>query len=156
MRRLGVLRLLVSLILLGASPAAGLLGASPAAGLAGCAGGSGGSARSLPPYTGHAVQLFDDTIEPAAVGLDLDRSFQPRSDATLRERAQVSDAVLRVRIDTVTVREEGSKKSYELRLKSLEQVTGAHPPEPIFPVKIGEESQSIGIMNHFGAQLVGK
>jgi hypothetical protein len=118
---------------------------------------STGPNRALALYAGHHTELFDDTIEPAAVGLDLDKSFNARSDATLRERAQVGDAVVRVRLDTVTEKPEGSEKGYELRLRVLEKLAGKNPPEEnTFSVYLGKESPSIGIMNHFGAQLVGK
>jgi hypothetical protein len=121
----------------------------------GACGGSNGL-RPLPAYTGRATELFDDTIEPAAVGLDLDKSFVPRSDKTLRERAQVADATVRVRVDTVTEKPLGSEKGYELGLRVLEKLGGPYPPESPFSVRIGKDSESSGIMSHFGAQLVGK
>src|SRR6202034_3741291 len=70
--------------------------------LLGCAGANADANRPLPSYVGHAAELFDDGIEPRAVGLDLEQVSDPRSDALLRERTQVSDAALRVRISTLT------------------------------------------------------
>ena len=56
-------------------------------------GGQSGT-RPLPPYAGRAAELFDDTIEPAAVGLDFDKGYSPKQDPMLRERSQTSDAVV--------------------------------------------------------------
>jgi len=112
-------------------------------------------ARPLPAYAGRAADLFDDTIEAAAVGLDFDKGYTPRSDATLRERAQVSDAVLRVRVSTVTSKKEGPDATYELGLHTVEKVAGSHPPSDDFNVRINKTSESHGIMKNFEARLVG-
>jgi len=111
--------------------------------------------RPLPTYAGRAADLFDDTIEPAAVGLDFDKSYTPKSDAVLRERSQVSDAVLRVRVSTVTAKKEGPEASYQLGLHTVEKVTGAHSPGEDFTVQINRSSESHGIMKNFETRLVG-
>src|SRR5687768_13711295 len=64
-------------------------------------------ARPVSTYAGRPADLFNDTIEPAGVGLDFDRSYSPRSDRMLRERAQLGDAILRVRVSTVTAKVDG-------------------------------------------------
>src|SRR5262245_17655251 len=53
----------------------GLVAALTAA-AAGC-GGAEASSRAVSPYQGHPADLFDDTIEPAAVGLDFDKGYAP-------------------------------------------------------------------------------
>lgn len=124
---------------------------------AGCTplGGANGPSRPLPAYAGRAVDLFDDSIEAAAVGLDFDKGYVPRSDTVLRERSQVSDAVLRVRVSTVTTKRDGAEASYQLGLQTIEKLAGAHPPEKSFTVQIGRASESIGIMKSFESRLVG-
>ncbi len=131
---------------------AGLVALEP-----GCDSGKGPNApsRPLPAYAGHAADLFDDTIEPAAVGLNFDKGYSPKSDATLRERAQVADAVLRVRIATVTSKKEGPEATYELGLHSVERLSGAHVPTDDFTVRVTKTSESIGIMRNFETRLVG-
>jgi hypothetical protein len=111
--------------------------------------------RPLPGWAGHAAELFDDTIEPAAVGLDFDRGYTPKSDPALRERAQVSDAVLRVKVSTVTARKDGPEATYHLGLHTVEKLHGEHPPQADFTVTINKASESHGIMKNFESRLVG-
>jgi hypothetical protein len=126
----------------------------------GCGGsgrGPGSPSRPLPAWTGHATQLFDDAIDMRAVGLDLERAApSARGDALLRERAQTGDAVLRVRVDTVTARDDGVEARYDLGLRTLEKIAGENPPPEAFTVRIGKESPSAGLMRGFQTRLGGK
>jgi hypothetical protein len=125
----------------------------------GCGGGArdpNAPSRPLPAYAGRSVELFDDTIEPAAVGLDFDRGYQPRTDPLFRERAQLSDAVLRVKVQTVTARREGGEATYQLGLLTLEKLGGPHPPSERFDVTIRKGSESHGIMRSFESRLVNR
>lgn len=124
---------------------------------AGCGGGPDPSApsRPLPTYAGRAAELFDDTIEPAAVGLDFDRGYTPRSDALLRERTQLGDAVLRVRVSTVTATNDGPASAYQVGLQIVEKLAGEHPPPAPFTVRIDKTSESHGVMRNFESRLVG-
>src|SRR4051812_45723649 len=87
-------------------------------GLAACGDGQGANdpSRKVASYQGRQADLFDDSIDPAAVGLDFDKGYAPRLDKALRERAQVGDAVLRVRVATVTVKTDGPDAVYQLGL----------------------------------------
>jgi hypothetical protein len=130
-------------------------------GLFACASACGGGkeandpSRALTPYAGRQADLFDDTIEPAAVGLDFDKGYSPRMDKTLRERTQVGDAVLRVRVATVTAKTDGPEASYQLGLHIVEKLTGKSSPPPDFTVQINRGSESHGIMKNFESRLVG-
>src|SRR5262249_53133926 len=82
-------------------------GAAGAAALCICCAGAGPSAarpgQPLAPYTGRATELFDDLIEPAAVGYQgADPGARPTADPKLRERTQTGDAVVRARVVTIT------------------------------------------------------
>jgi hypothetical protein len=125
--------------------------------LAGCGGGRDANDpnRTVAAYSGRQADLFDDTIEPAAVGLDFDKGYAPRVDKTLRERAQVGDAVLRVRVATVTAKTDGPDTSYQLGLHTIEKLTGKNPPPVDFTVQINKTSESHGIMKNFESRLVG-
>src|SRR5580704_8036503 len=91
--------------------------------------------RPLPSYAGHATELFDDSIEPRAVGLDLEQQVpDPRTDALLRERAQLSDATLRVRITTLTEKSDGPDSLFQLGVRTVETLSGAFPPPDDFTV----------------------
>lgn len=111
--------------------------------------------RPLPGWSGHSVEVFDDSIEPAAVGLDFDRGYSARGDTMLRERAQLADAVLRVRVTTVTAKTDGPDAVYQLGLSTVEKLAGEHPPPGQFSVTIGKSSESHGIMKSFESRLVG-
>lgn len=146
-RRLGTV---VPLVL--AVAVAGLASAT-----AGCGPITGANApsRPLPAYAGRAAELFDDAIDPAAVGMDFDKGYSPKSDALLRERAQVSDAVLRVKVTTVTTKKDAPTATYQLGLHTVEKLTGSHAPEADFTVTISKASESHGIMKNFEGRLVG-
>lgn len=111
--------------------------------------------RPLPPYAGHASELFDDAIDPAGVGMDFDKGYTPKSDPQLRERAQVSDAVLRVRIATVTGKTDGPEKTYQLGLHTVEKMSGANAPPDDFTVGVNKSSESHGILKNMEGRLVG-
>jgi hypothetical protein len=116
---------------------------------------SNAPSRPLPTYAGRAAELFDDSIEPAAVGLDFDKSYLPKSDPLLRERTQLGDAVVRVRVSTVTAKNDGPASTYQVGLLTLEKLVGDHPPPPTFTVQIDKTSEAHGIMKNFESRLVG-
>lgn len=113
-----------------------------------------GPSRDLPPYSGHAVDLFDDAIEPQSVGLTMDDDATPAGDRLLRERTQVSDAVVRVRIDTVNEKSENGEKSYTLTFVVISHLSGTHDPPASFTVDVGKSTRAFGIVHSFGERLV--
>lgn len=121
-----------------------------------CACGGPAASGRLAQYAGHATELFDDAIEPRAVGLDLDLAGTPRSDPVLRERTQVGDAVVRVRISTVTVAGYGQTTRHQLVLQTVEKLSGERPPPPTFTVALGDDSPSAGIVRGLESRLGGK
>jgi hypothetical protein len=128
-----------------------------ALGCGGSSSGAKGPTRPLPSYVGHSTELFDDDIEPKAVGLDLSQAPQlPRMDPVLRERTQVGDAVLRARIDTVTARSDGTRAHYDLGLHTLGQLAGEHPPTESFTVRIDQAAPSSTLLKNFQDRLGGK
>ena len=143
-RRLGML-VLSAACLLGVAALPGCGPSSPA----------GAPTRPLPGYSGRAADLFDDAIDPAGVGMDFDKGYTPKADPLLRERAQVSDAVLRVRVQTVTGKTDGPEKSYTLGLHTVEKMTGGNPPPADFSVAVNKASESHGILKNFEGRLVG-
>jgi hypothetical protein len=125
--------------------------------LVACSPAASGPNRPVAAYGGHAADLFDDTIEARAVGLDPDAAGGTvRGDATMRERVQLGDATLRVRIDTVTTKQEETGASYQIGFRVLESLTATHPPPETFTVKIDRTSPSAGILRTYESALVGK
>jgi len=120
-----------------------------------------GPARQLPPYAGHAAELFDDAIEPAGVGIQLGAASDanrntPRTDNLLRERTQVGDAVVRARITTVTSKEEDRGRSWQLGLHTLERIGGSGPLDADFTLRVGAADVSSGIVRAFENRLIGQ
>jgi len=124
---------------------------------ASCGDGPGANdpSRTVASYQGRQADLFDDSIDPAAVGLDFDKGYAPRLDKSLRERAQVGDAVLRVRVATVTAKTDGPESSYQLGLHTVEKLTGKNAPPTDFTLNIDKQSESHGILKNFESRLVG-
>lgn len=122
--------------------------------LAGC--GSTRMSRPLPTYAGAPASLFDDSVEPAAIGLDFDRSYEPMKDPQFRERLHQADGVLRVKVSTVSSRS-GSEDDprFTFRIEPLEPLHGKFPPEAPFEVAISPRSSTIGVFKHLEHKLVG-
>lgn len=111
--------------------------------------------RARPPYEGRALQLFDDVIEPLAVGLALEDPRTPRSDPVLRERTQIADGVGRVTVKTVTARGDGVDMEYLLTVEVVQKLTEAPLPAEIV-VRVDKSSPSLGIVKSLDARLGGK
>ncbi len=125
----------------------------------GCGGmGADGPTRTLPTYEGHQRELFDDSIDPSAVSMTIDAPPPPRVDVALRERTQVGDAVVRVSVETVTVKKderEGHDVEFHLRLRVLEELVNGQLADS-FVVRFDKTSPSAAIVESLGARLIGK
>jgi hypothetical protein len=98
---------------------ASLLALFPLA-LAACLDGPSAPTERAPGWDSHAREVFDDNVDPAAVGLSLEGP-SARADRFLRERAQTAELVSVVRVDTVTIDSIGDAKRFHLGVR----VTGA-------------------------------
>lgn len=132
-----------------------------AAGLCGpgCAGSNSttpAAVEGLPLWEGRAREVFDDAIEPAAVGLSLEAT-SPRSDPLLRERAQTADIVARVRVQTVTSESAGKDTTYHLGVQ-----VGAPPlrrprlPDLTVDLVVRPGTPSHGVAKAFETRLSGR
>src|SRR5215213_9038509 len=110
---------------------------------------------SLPSWMGHDREVFDDGIDPAAVGLSMDGP-SPRSDPFLKERALTADVVARVKVTTVTVDSVGDDSMVHLGI-----LVGDPPlrtpkiPDPRFELLIRPSGRAFGIARAFDARLQG-
>lgn len=111
--------------------------------------------RPVATYSGRAADLFDDSIDPAAVGLDFDKGYAPKLDKALKERAVQGDAVLRVRVSTVTAKTDGPDAVYQIGMHTVEKIAGKNPPPTDFTLTIDKNSESYGILKNFESRLVG-
>jgi hypothetical protein len=138
-----------------------LVGAALAPGVAGCdpvepARTVSGPGAGLPRWDARAKMLFDDNIDPAAVGLSMEGP-SPRSDPFLRERAQTADVVARVRVQTVTVDSVGEQSTYHLGIQvGVPTLTPAKVPDRSFELSIKPQSSAFGIAKAFDNRLRGQ
>ncbi|MDP9001030.1 MAG: hypothetical protein M3O46_13055 [Myxococcota bacterium] len=90
-----------------------------------------------------------------AVGYDLERTAPPMNDMHLRERAQVGDAVVRARVDTVTAKDGDRGRTWQIGCHTIERLGGFGSLPDDFAVRIEPNGSSAGIMRAFGGRLVG-
>jgi hypothetical protein len=117
---------------------------------------AGAPSGPLPAYAGEDLDLFDDTIDPHAVGLELDAHIDPKRDPRVRSRVRAADVVLRARIQTVTGEAGAGARSYQIILKSLGQIVGSRPIGDEFTLHIDKSSPSHGIVKSLEGEMVGK
>lgn len=109
----------------------------------------------LHAWDGHERDVFDDNIDPAAVGLTFEGP-SPRSDRFLRERAQTADVVARVRVNTVTVDSIGEETSYQLGIQvGYPALTPSKVQDRTFELHIRPTSPAFSIGKAFDARLRG-
>jgi len=127
---------------------------------AGCGGGTpdaNNPDRPLPPYEGHAAELFDDAIEPTAMGYPSDTSAgQPLGDTRLRERTQIGDAVVRAKVTTVTSKAEDRGRSWQMGLRTTERLAGSGALPKDFLLTVDPTDPAAGILRGFEARLIGQ
>ncbi len=115
-----------------------------------------GAPAGVPKWDARAKMIFDDNIDPAAVGLSMEGP-SPRSDPFLRERAQTADVVARVRVNTVTVDSIGEQSTYHLGIQvGVPTLTQAKLPDRAFELSIKPTSGAFGIAKAFDNRLRGQ
>jgi hypothetical protein len=108
----------------------------------------------LEPYGGHMAELFDDAIDPAALGFAFGVATDSDPTSVLRERTQAADAVVRARIITVTSGRGDDGRGWQVGLKTIEALAGDHPPET-FSWLIRSKDPSAGIVRASEGRAVG-
>jgi len=109
----------------------------------------------FPVWDAGASELFDDNIDPAAVGL-LMEGKPSRSDPALRDRARTADLVARVNVSTVTAETVIDRVTYRLVIQVLP------PPfntptmtDTTFELSVPPGARAYGIMKALDMRLRG-
>jgi hypothetical protein len=111
---------------------------------------------NLNKWEARSRQVFDDNIDPAAVGLSMEGP-SPRADPFLRERAQTAEVVARVRVQTVTVDSIGDQNTYHLGIQvGIPTLTDAKVQDRTFELSIKPTSGAFGIARAFDSRLRGQ
>jgi hypothetical protein len=113
-----------------------------------------------PSYSGREAELFDDRIEPGALGsqlgiLDDSAAVTARADNLLRERTQVGDAVVHARVTTVTSQAEEKGVSWQIGLVTIERLAGRRSLDNEFILRVASTSPAAGVLRANEAHLIG-
>jgi hypothetical protein len=111
-------------------------------------------APRLPEYSTRDSELFDDAIEPAAVGYSLSGPMNAGRDPQLRRRTQAADYVVRVRVVTVTSNPVGDGRAWLVGLRTMDVLVGGKPAET-FTLTIKDSDPAAGILKATEGKLVG-
>jgi hypothetical protein len=113
-------------------------------------------ANAFPPYQGQATTLFDDRIDPNAVGL-ADVASKPRTDPVLRARAQNAEAVARARVATVSVDSAAGRPMYRLSLDLRDgSISRRGFTEDRVEIAVRPDSPAFGVVKWLDTRLIGR
>jgi len=113
-------------------------------------------ASGLPSWQGNDKDLFDDEIDPAALGFTAAKN--PRKDQALWARAQSSDVAGKVRVQTITVDSRGGDATYHLGLQFAEPALATKPGvvDRVFDVTIEPRDPAYGLVKALDTGIQGK
>jgi len=109
--------------------------------------------RPLAPYDLRAADLFDDAIEPAAVGYTLDSTPSSKR-PHLQERTLAADAVVRARAVTLTSNRDEGVGAWQMGLRTIETLAGSNPPAT-FTLQIKTTDPSAGVVGSNEGRIAG-
>jgi hypothetical protein len=109
----------------------------------------------LQPYAGRATALFDDDIEPGALGYTLGGGTRPEEAGLLRERTRVGDRVVRARVVTVTSSDTGEAPTLRIGLHSVEDLVGFGEPGHDFTLDVAGSARGARVLRDSQSRLVG-
>ena len=112
----------------------------------------------MPAYDAAAARLFDDAIEPSAVGYALDPSDPAVTRRALRERTRLADAVVRAHVVTVSsnVGVTGAGGAgWRLELHPIERLAGATPADADVELDVRRSDPAAGLLVSAEGRLAG-
>ncbi len=107
---------------------------------------------AMHPYEGPDQQNFNDSIEPAVLGLALGRADY-RRDARFLARAQTAHGVARVRIVTVSVDGSRDGAPYRLQLARVGDPLKRYDQADTIDVEVRPGSPSYSLLRQYEAKL---
>lgn len=132
---------------------------TPAVAIGGCDGVHQPASKAPPKlatYAGAFPSLFDDSIDPAAVGI-ADIVARPREDSSLRSRTQLAEVVARMRVSTVTVDSSGGQPLYHLQLSWVgAPLVERGFAETYLDLAVRPDSPAFGVVRWLDSRLIGK
>jgi hypothetical protein len=104
---------------------------------------------------GQATALFDDDIEPRALGYTFGGGPRPEDADLLRERTRLGDRVMRARVVTVTSSDIGNAPILRIGLHTLEDLAGARGPDPELTLDVAGSARGAAALRDSQSRLVG-
>jgi hypothetical protein len=125
--------------------------------LAGCGGSqprAASATEGLPEYTPEEAAIFGDDLSPSVFGLPTEIPIG--KDARLPDRLQGADAVVRVRVATVSEEELAGKKGFDLSLSVEPAPLKGRIDENPLEIRLGPTSPALSQVLTAGSQFVGR
>jgi hypothetical protein len=110
---------------------------------------------SFAPYTGRAVELFDDKVDAASVGL-ADVNVNPHRDPVFHERVTQAEAIARMRVSTVTIDKVEGQPVYHVSLVFVTSLVNRGFSENGIELSIGPSSPSFGVVKWLDTRIIGR
>ncbi|HVW28501.1 MAG TPA: hypothetical protein VHC69_24220 [Polyangiaceae bacterium] len=126
-------------------------------GIAGCGGGpprAASATAGLPEYTAEEATIFDDDMSSAVFGLPTE--IPVGSDPRLPDRVKGADAIVRVRVATVSEEELAGKKAFSLSLSVEPAPLKGQVEENPLEIQLGPTSPALSRVLTAGSQFVGR
>lgn len=112
------------------------------------------ASRSNAPWEGRLQELFNDSIDPSAVGLA--GTSVSHAGGAVAARAQEAHFVVRVRVGTVTTEGRGDDLRYLITLRTVgDPVAGPRPPSDTVQVTVTRANPAFGIVQAKDLALAG-
>lgn len=111
--------------------------------------------RSLPEYKGREVERFDDSVEPYAVGLSIDK-INLKRDQRFRERATVATGIARMKITTVTLAEGAARTGVLVSLERVGNKLGGTDESASLDLTIAETAPGYLVFKQLGTKGSGR
>ncbi|MGH7439652.1 MAG: hypothetical protein ACRENE_28510 [Polyangiaceae bacterium] len=124
----------------------------------GCGGGDaaarGPAGPPPPPYGERDAVLFDDGVEPGALGFGI-AGITDKDERLVNDRVAASDGVVRARVVTVTSKTEDSGTGLFISFRTIETLAGHGAPRGDFVVFESSKASGAGLLMAAASRLVG-
>ena len=111
--------------------------------------------RSNAPWEGRLKNLFDDSVDPSAVGLA--GTSASNAGGAVAARAEEADFIVHVRVGTITTEGSGNAMRYLITLRVVgDPVAGPRPPSDTIQITVAKINPTFGIVQAKDLALAGK
>jgi hypothetical protein len=117
--------------------------------------GSSAPARPLASYEGRATELFDDGIGAQGIGIGADATVSLQERELVRDRTHMGDAVLRVRVVSLTSTQDEGVPRWLMGVQAVERLAGDRPAPDNFTLVIDGRAPGAKLLRALDGQIIG-